>query len=276
MGESILNDHHLAEKEKRLIKELRNYSPLLIAFSGGVDSTYLLYAAHQAMGDKAVAVTAISDIYPARETASAKKFCRQMGVHHVLVHTDPMTSAEFIKNTRDRCYICKKHMFAGFFDEAKKKGLPYIAHGANIDDEKDFRPGLKAAREMGVAAPLADVKLTKQDIRALSRKAGLDIWDKPASGCLATRIPYGTEIRVERLKRVEKAEQILFDAGFPECRVRCHGDLAKIEVPEADMGRLVKPEYRSGIVNSLRQIGFLYVAIDMEGYQSGRLNRSIK
>lgn len=276
LWESTLNEHLLAEKEKRLFKALEKYSSLMVAFSGGVDSTYLLYAARQVMGGQVIAITAVSDIHPARETAAAKEFCRQMGIYQVFVNPEPMNLTEFIKNSQDRCYVCKKQLFAVFFNEAEKNGIQYVAHGANLDDDKDFRPGLKAAREMGVAAPMAEAKFNKQDIRDLSRKAGLSTWDKPASGCLATRIPYGTEIRYEELKRVEKGEQILVDAGFSECRVRFYGSLAKIEVSQADINRLVRPEHRTHIVNRFREIGFLYVAVDLEAYQSGRLNRSIQ
>jgi len=271
-----LDAHPPAEKEKRLFKALEKYSSLMVAFSGGVDSAYLLYAARRVMGGRVIAITAVSDIHPERETAAAEEFCRQMGVYHVLVNLELTNLPGFTKNSRDRCYVCKRHLFAAFWDEAKKKAVQYIAHGANLDDDKDFRPGLSAARELGVDAPLSDAGLAKRDIRDLSRHAGLSTWDKPASGCLATRIPYGTEIRYEELKRVEKGEQILIDAGFTESRVRFYGSLAKIEVSQADINRLVRPEHRIHIVHRFREIGFLYVAVDLEAYQSGRLNRSIQ
>lgn len=248
----------------------------MVAFSGGVDSTYLLYAAHQVLGESLVAATAVSDIHPEREIDSAKEFASKAGIRHTFVETEQLISVEFVQNSQDRCYVCKKHMFAALFREAKKLGVQYVAHGANLDDDKDFRPGLKAAREMSVAAPLADAGLTKQDIRALSQRAGLSTWDKPASGCLATRVPYGTEITQEILQLIDKAEQVLLDAGFSGCRVRYHGPLAKIEVPEVDMVRILMPEIRSKIVDQLRQAGFLYVALDLEGCQSGRLNRPLQ
>jgi uncharacterized protein len=271
-----LSTHYLLEKEQRLFDVLRKFSPLMVAFSGGVDSTYLLYAAQRLLGDQIVAVTAVSPIHPAEETAAAKAFARAKGIRQILVHMDPLSAPEFVKNSKNRCYVCKKQMFAAFFKEAEKRGARYLAHGANLDDQSDFRPGLQAAREMGVLAPLAEAGLTKQEIRDLSQTAGLETWAKPASGCLATRIPYDVAISRESLALVEKAEKALADAGFSDCRVRYHGDLAKIEVPPDAIESLAAPDVRAKIVKQMRQIGFLYVALDMEGYQSGRLNRPIQ
>jgi len=268
--------HHLLEKEKLLLKTLEKLTSLMVAFSGGVDSTYLLYAAWHVLGDEVVAATAVSPIHPAKETAAAEEFCRANGIRQALIPTDPFSSSEFTRNAKDRCYVCKKQMFAAFFKEAEKTGIPYLAHGANLDDNNDFRPGLRAAREMGVLAPLAEAGLSKSDIRELSKKAGLAAWDKPASGCLATRLPYGVEITQAALFLIERAEKTLADAGFSESRVRYHGDLAKIEVPPDDIERLSTPEVRSKIVKQMRRIGFQYVALDLEGYESGRLNRPIQ
>jgi len=271
-----LTTHNLLEKEQRLSDVLRGFSPLMVAFSGGVDSTYLLYAAQRLLGDQVVAVTAVSPIHPGEETAAAKAFAHAKGIRQILVHMDPLSSSEFLKNSKDRCYVCKKQMFAAFFKEAEKMGIQHVAHGVNLDDQGDYRPGLQAAREMGVLAPLADAGLTKQDVRDLSQRAGLAAWNKPASGCLATRIPYDVVISREALALVEKAEKALAEAGFFECRVRYHGDLAKIEVPPDEFERLAAPDVREKIVHQIRQIGFLYVALDLEGYQSGRLNRPIQ
>ena len=271
-----MTDRLLEVKEKRLFEELKKYGSMIVAFSGGTDSTYLLYAAKQVLGERVIAATTVSDIHPQRETAAATEFTHERGIKHIVIETWQMESGEFIRNSQDRCYICKKHLFAMIFAEAEKFRIHYIAHGANLDDDKEFRPGLRAAREMCVAAPLADAGLTKIDIRLLSRKAGLPNWDKPASGCLATRIPYDIEITQQRLKLIEKAEQILLDGGFAECRVRYHGVLAKIEVPEADLEQIVMPENRTKIIDGLRQAGFLYVALDLEGFQSGRLNRPLQ
>lgn len=263
----------LQQKEKALFNHLRQYPSLMVAVSGGVDSMYLLYAAHQVLGENVLAATALSEIHPGQEALLAEGAARSMGIPHVSVHTEQMHSVEFLMNSRQRCYVCKKIMFAGIIAAAEKLGVKHLAHGANRDDDADFRPGLKACREMGVSAPLAAAGLDKADIRALSKRAGLSTWDKPASGCLATRIPYGSPITREKLARIEKAEQVLVSEGFTGSRVRFHGDLAKIEVPENQLERIMLPERRRLIVHALRQIGFLFVTLDMEGFQSGRLNR---
>ena len=270
-----MKTHHLLGKEQQLFEALRKFKSLYVAFSGGVDSTYLLYAAHLILGDQVVAATAVSPIHPAKETAAAKAFAQANGICQIMVHTDPLSSSEFLKNSKDRCYVCKKQMLAASFKEAEKMGIQHVAHGVNLDDQGDYRPGLQAAREMGVLAPLADAGLTKQDVRDLSQRAGLAAWNKPASGCLATRIPYGIKINQAVLALVESAEKTLTEAGFFECRVRYHGDLAKIEIPPDEFERLAAPDVRAKIVHQIRQIGFLYVALDLEGYQSGRLNRPI-
>ncbi len=264
----------LQEKERRLFDDLGRYSSLMVAVSGGVDSMYLLYAAHKALGSAVVAVTAVSALHPEQESRIAGEYARNLGLRHVFVTTGQMDSGAFIQNTRQRCYVCKKLMFAAIAAEAGKYGIRHLAHGANRDDEADFRPGLQACREMGVLEPLAAAGLTKADIRALSRRAGLSTWDKPASGCLATRIPYGTPITRENLGRIARSEQALAAAGFGGSRVRFHGDLAKIEVPADDLLRIMQPGSRAQIVSALRRIGFLYVTLDMEGFASGRLNRA--
>lgn len=266
----------MQEKEKRLFDDLGRYSSLMVAVSGGVDSMYLLYAAHKALGSAVVAITAVSALHPEQETRLAGETARNLGIRHVFVSTGQMDAGDFIQNTRQRCYVCKKLMFAVIAAEAEKYGIRHLAHGANRDDEADFRPGLQACREMGILEPLAAAGLRKADIRSLSRMAGLSTWDKPASGCLATRIPYGTPITRESLGRIARAEQALAAAGFGGSRVRFHGDLAKVEVPEADLQRIMLPESRRQIVSALREIGFSYVSLDMEGFASGRLNRTGK
>lgn len=263
------------KKERVLFEQLSGYSSLVVLLSGGVDSAYLLHAARQTAGGTVMAVTAQSELHPETETAAARDFAEKLGVPHFFVKTRPLESPDFVQNSRQRCYICKKRMFNDFFSAVGPYDRHHWIHGANADDNSDFRPGLQAAREMGVEAPLALAGLSKAQIRELSRKAGLSTWNKPASGCLATRIPYGTEVTRERLALIGEAESFLHAQGFPDVRVRYHGDLAKIELPEAAMAEIMKPSCRSRIVEHLRQLGFLYVALDMEGYQSGRLNRPL-
>ena len=275
MSEKELLMTEAEKKEKALLEHLSGYRSLVVLLSGGVDSAYLLYAARQAAGGSVRAVTAISELHPEKEAAAARDFAEMLGVPHVFVDTRPLESPDFVENSRQRCYICKRGMFADAFAAVGCSDKQHWVHGANADDSADFRPGLQAAREMGVEAPLAMAGLSKTEIRELSKKAGLPTWNKPASGCLATRIPYGTEVTRDRLALIGKAEQFLHEQGFPDVRVRCHGDLAKIELPEAAMAEVMKPSCRGPIVAHFRQLGFLYVALDMEGYQSGRLNRRL-
>ncbi len=264
----------LDEKRARLYEQLGSCGSLLVALSGGVDSSYLLYAAAKVLGYRAVSATAVSELHPDEETAAAEEFSRSLGIKNIKVETRQMESGEFVKNTRQRCYICKKIMFSRIIQEAEKQGIEHVAHGTNTDDLGDFRPGLKAAAGMGVKAPLADAGLSKQEIRELSRQAGLSVWNRPASGCLATRVPYGYKITRKRLSVIEEAERLLAEHGFPESRVRFHGSIARVEVPAADIGRLMSPETRKPVAEALKQKGFLYTAVDMEGYETGRLNRS--
>ena len=263
------------KKETALLEHLSRYRSLVVLLSGGVDSTYLLYAARQAAGGSVMAVTALSELHPETEAAEARDLAENLGVPHVFVSTRPLESPDFVQNSRQRCYICKKRMFADFFSAVGPSDRHHWIHGANADDNRDFRPGLQAAREMGVEAPLALAGLSKSEIRELSEKAGLPNWNKAASGCLATRLPYGTPVTRDRLALIGHAERFLHEQGFTDGRVRYHGDLAKIELPEAAMAEIMKPDCRSRIIEHFRQLGFLYVALDMEGYQSGRLNRSL-
>ncbi len=268
-------------KKNRLDELLAGYDSLAVAVSGGVDSMFLLAAAmavfrKKSTCDRLLALSAASRLHPAQDINAAKRFATENNICHQTIHTQEMSSSAFLENTPNRCYVCKKIMFARISEVAEKAGISAVAHGVNKDDEKEFRPGLKAAAEMNVLAPLALAGLTKHDIRLLSREMGLSVWDKPASGCLATRIPYGQSITPEKLDRIGAAEQVLVDLGIPQCRVRHDEDMARIEVPELEMKALMRRPVRQHVIERFRKIGFRYVLLDMEGFASGRLNRSLE
>jgi len=263
------------DKKKRLIGILQAYDGLVVAFSGGVDSTFLLAAAKEALGDRVTAVTADSPIHSRREIREALETAKALGVKHIVVPFAEMTAPGFVANPPDRCYTCKQIIFAEIIRIAASVGVERVAHGVNLDDLGDYRPGLKAAEEMGVVAPLADAGLTKADIRALSRRMRLPTWNKPSMACLASRIPYGRPITPEALKMVEAAEEVLQRLGFYGCRVRHHGEVARIEVVPGDLKKTMHPAVRAEILESLRKIGFRHVAVDLEGYVQGSLNRAL-
>jgi uncharacterized protein len=273
-----MND--LVVKSRRLADIIKEYDSLAVAFSGGADSTFLLAFASKVFQSENIdarllAVTAVSQIYPEKDVQAAALFAKENGICHQVIHTQEMASSEFLKNSRLRCYVCKKIIFARMREVAEKFGIGAVAHGVNADDTKDFRPGLKAAREMDISAPLAEAGLTKNEIRMLAREMGLAVWDKPASGCLATRIPYDQSITSSKLRQIAAAEQVLADLGVQSCRVRHYGETAKIEVPDQDMEKIIQPTVRTHIVEKFRKIGFLYISMDLEGFASGRLNRSV-
>lgn len=265
----------IENKKKRLVKILKSFDYLTVALSGGVDSAVLLAEAHTVLGDRVVAVTARSAIHPDRELTDAAKIAADLGVAHVIVDSNEIDRSEFVANTPERCYICKNIVFRQLMDLASQNGFPNLAHGANADDRGDYRPGMKAARELGVAAPLMDAGLTKADIRQIARQHELFVWDKPAMACIATRFPYGTPITLAKVEQIKQAEQVLVTAGLDGCRVRHHGDVARIEVPLDQLPALVADPLRQRIVDQLRPIGFLHVALDLEGYVSGSMNRAL-
>lgn len=246
-----------------------------MAYSGGVDSSFLLAMAYKALNKNLLAVTASSPIHPEWETREAEKFAKSLGVEHMIIQSKEMDRNGFISNTKERCYLCKKYLIEELLTIANHRGISHVAHGANMDDFNDYRPGFSAAQEMGVQAPLVDANLTKNDIRYLSRQMDLTSWNKPSMACLASRIPYGTPITVEDLKMIEQAEQVLTNIGFTGCRVRMHDKVARIEVDAGDIERIIDPKTRSFVVEKLRKIGFSHVAVDLEGYRQGSMNRDL-
>lgn len=262
-------------KLEALISRLEDLDSLVVAFSGGVDSSFLLAVARQALGERVLAVTAVSVIHPQREKEEAVRFASERGIEHLLLQGREMEIPEFLSNNSDRCYHCKKSILSRVNAVARERGIPHVADGSNMDDQMDFRPGSKAAKEARVLSPLMDAGMTKEEIRALSKGMGLPCWDKPSMACLASRIPYGEPITREKLKMVEEAEDRLFLAGLKQIRVRYHGTVARIEVDGSEFDRLMEPNLRRRIVQDLRKLGFLHVTLDMEGYVPGSLNRAL-
>lgn len=260
------------EKESKLISILEEMGDIAIAFSGGVDSTYLVDIAYRVLGDKALAITAVSPTYPKAELEEAKDLARLIGIRHELVETEELKDPNFSSNPPNRCYFCKLDLFEKMKDVALKLGIKNIAYGGTVSDLSDFRPGIRAAKEKGARAPLEEAGMTKEDVRILSRIRGLPTWDKPSFACLASRIPYGDPITREKLSRIERAEEILRDLGFRQYRVRCHGEIARIEVPLEEMPEMLREDIREKVTRELKGLGFIYVALDLSGFRSGSMN----
>ncbi len=261
------------EKYNELIKYLKGLGKVVLAFSGGVDSTFLLKAAKEALGDNVKAVTILSPYIPKWEIAEAKELVKEIGVHHEIIEAPIIDSIKF--NPEDRCYLCKTAVFSMILSIAKEQGYNFVIDGTNFDDIGDYRPGLKALKELEVKSPLLECKLTKGEIRAFSKELGLNTWDKPAYACLLTRIPYGNELRVEDFEKIENAEKYMMSIGFRAVRVRCHGDLARVEVSRNDRSKLFDEELLDTIAKNIKECGFKYVTLDMQGYRVGSFNETI-
>src|SRR5579885_91852 len=267
-----LTDELIAKRD-RLVEVLRGLGGAAVAFSGGIDSTVVARAAVLALGDRAVAVTADSPSVPRAEVAEARELARQIGIRHRVVNTEEFDDPNYVRNDGTRCYYCKSELYTRMEQLLPELGVSVLCSGANLDDQGDYRPGLKAAAEHAVRHPLQEAGFTKADVRALAQSWGLPTWDKPASPCLSSRLAPGVEVTRKRTARVEAAETYLRSLGYRECRVRLHeGELARVEVPAALLPRLADPAWREGLVRRLKELGFRFVTLDLEGFRSGSLN----
>jgi uncharacterized protein len=259
-------------KEIRLQEELKKVPSLVVAYSGGVDSAYLAYAAHRALGEKMLAVTALSASYSDRDRKEAEACVARINFRHEFIETDELTNPAYRANNPDRCYFCKDELFEKLDELASKRSFAAVAYGVNVDDQGDWRPGQRAAREHKVLTPLLDAGMTKADIRELARRADLPVWDRPASACLSSRIAYGIEVTPERLAIVEKGEEALRELGFRQFRVRYHDKLARLEISPEELPRAMTPEMARKFVEIFKALGFTFVTLDLEGYRSGSFN----
>lgn len=262
----------LKEKYQLLKDIIKKKGSAAIAFSGGVDSTFLLKVAHEVLGDRLIAVTATSSTYPERELKEAIKYAKDMGVKHIIISSEELDIEGFASNPKNRCYFCKKELFTKIKDVAIENGVEYVFDGSNLDDMGDFRPGMQAARELEVVSPIKEAELTKKDIRELSKEMELPTWNKPSFACLSSRFPYGNKITLPKLNMVDKAEQYLLDMGITQVRVRHHGEIARIEVSPEEREKFFNIEIMDRIGKEFKKIGFTYVTLDMLGYRTGSMN----
>jgi len=273
---STTTSNGLAEKGRRLHDILAGYQSVLIAFSGGVDSAYLAIAASTALGSRALAVTADSASYPDSHRRLALSIANDFGFAHEVIHTAELERPEYRANPANRCYYCKDELYGRLAALATERGLAVVIDGNNADDRGDYRPGRQAAREHGVKSPLDEADLTKDDIRELARAAGLESWNEPASACLSSRIPYGTEVSDEKLRQIEQAETVLRDLGFRVFRVRHHDSVARLEIARSEMARALDQNVNARLVAALKELGYQYVSLDLQGYRLGSLNEALR
>ena len=265
----------LQEKYAHLQAYLRLLGSVAVAFSSGVDSTFLLYAAKEALGDQVIAITARSCSFPQRELKEAAAYCEANGIRHFIVDSEELNIEGFSQNPPNRCYLCKHELFEKILAIADEEGIAAVAEGSNLDDNGDYRPGLQAVAELGIKSPLREAGLTKQEIRILSRQFGLPTWEKQSFACLSSRFPYGETITEEKLHMVDRAEQLLLDLGFSQVRVRIHGTLARIELLPQEFSKLMEGTTRERVNREFRSYGFSYVALDLQGYRTGSMNETL-
>lgn len=251
---------------------LREKEKLAVAFSGGVDSTFLLKVAHDVLGDNVIAVTVKSRSFPERECRESEAFCKAEGIRQIVIHVDELEIEGFAQNPPNRCYICKTQLFGKIMETAKEQGMSYVAEASNLDDDGDYRPGMQAVEELGALSPLRVAGFDKKTIRKVSKELGLLTWDKPSYACLSTRFVYGEEITAEKLQMIEQVEQFLIDAGFAQMRVRIHGDIARIEIEQKDFAKMFEDSFHLRVNERFKEIGFSYVSLDLGGYRTGSMN----
>jgi uncharacterized protein len=264
----------LEEKLKLLKNNIKSLERLTVAFSGGVDSTFLLTTAHEVLGDRLLAITARTATFPEREFKRSEDFVKKLGVKHLVLSFDEFKVPGFSDNPPDRCYHCKMALFSQIKKISQEHGIDYVADGSNQDDLLDYRPGIKAVDELGIISPLQEAGMTKEDIRILSREMGLPTWNKPSFACLASRFPFGDEITREKLRMVDRGEEYLIKLGFDQVRVRCHGKLARIEVDAPSRRRFFDTDFMDQVAHEFKKIGFAYVSLDLHGYRTGSMNQT--